>query len=103
MLASSLLPKYLSLTDTRIRDGIHATLGTLMINLARGWDYFGHAENYVPLGSPEFYLGPFADAVGSLKLREDTYLDYRNNLSQQKSVGQQRLAAVQAAGEELEE
>ena len=100
-LAASLLPKALSQSDAVVRDGINATFATLMINLARGWDYFGHAENYVPLGSPTISLGPFKDKVGLLDKREKTYVEYQQNLDEKKSLSEQRAAAVGAALDDL--
>jgi hypothetical protein len=101
-LTSSLLPQALSTTDTGIRDGIHTTATNLLILLSRGWDYFGNAENYVPLGSPKVYLEQFKEAVGLLEKREQTYLAYRQNLDDKKSVSGQRTAAVTAAKADIE-
>lgn len=102
-LAASLLPTALSQSDALLRNGINATLATLLINLARGWDYFGHPENFVPLGSPTISLGPFKNKVGLLEKRQQTYLDYQQNLDEKKSLSVQRAAAIGAALADLKD
>jgi hypothetical protein len=96
-LGARLLPKYSSTDDKRVRDDIAATLASLKRNLALDLDYFGHSQDFVPLGSPDFYLQPFNDELGFLKERETTYYDYTQALKDKINVNDQRFKAIRQA------
>ena len=66
-----------------------------------GQDYFGHTEDFVPLGSPSVYLQPFNEALALLADRETRYLNYTSHLAQKKALTEEREKAIEAATNDL--
>lgn len=96
------LLKYVSDDDAKVRDGIAATVTRLNTQLARGLDYFGKPDNFVPIGPPKLQLTNFNEALGKLKELQTQYLDYVRELAEKKDVTNKRNDVLQAANDSIE-
>lgn len=101
-LAASLLRESLSVADSKIQDGIRATVTRLLLNLANGWDYFCCSENDVTLGSPDLYLKDYGSSLDSFEKRKSTYLRYLKSLNAARKTAEGQEKALEHAKADID-
>lgn len=97
----SLAVKFPGAEDAQVRKDIGDMVAGWALKLAQGQDYFGHTEDFVPLGSPNVYLNSFNDALRLLAERETRYLNYTSYLAQKKAITDEREMAIAAVTSDL--
>ncbi len=96
-----LLPLFSAESEMQVLDGIRTAVLCLTQQLGAEQDYFGNSMNFVPLGSPDFYVTPLEKALEQLEKRETIYHAYNQALQEAKTIHEQRTAARTEAGAQI--
>src|SRR5260370_17401611 len=76
----------LSVANKAFSDTLSKSVATLAERAANNKDYFGNADNVVPLGPPKYHLKNFSTALDRLKARENVFFSYTKQLKEKASL-----------------